>query len=259
MTGKFTSRQDETTDQARIEATDLTKEYGRITAVDDVSISIGRGEYHCLLGPNGSGKSTLLRLLLELTRPTSGSVSVPPVAIGCGFQQPNFYPGLTVRENIDVFASLVGADDWDWNQTVVDELRLNRALDRKAADLSGGYGRKLDLALALIKEPDFLFLDEPLGAMDDVSKARFLEFLGEYPGTIVVATHQVTQFAPYLDRVTVMHRGSVVFDDLIEEIDLTGYESLQQYYVDAVLAREGVDPEAPPPTEPPAEQRVDTE
>ena len=239
-------------DQQSIELTTLTKEYGRVTAVDDVTLEIGGGQYHCLLGPNGSGKSTLLRIILDLAKPTDGSVTVPPAVVGCGFQQPNFYPGLTVRENIDVFASLVGADDWDWNQTVVDELRLNRALDRKSGDLSGGYARKLDLALSLIKQPDFLLLDEPLGAMDDVSKARFLEFLGEYAGngnTIVVATHQVTRFEPYIDRVTVMHQGSVVFDDRYEDIDLSGYENLQQYYVEAVLAREGVDPSQPPPAE----------
>lgn len=235
-----------------IELDAVTKEYGRVTAVDDISLSIGGGDYHCLLGPNGSGKSTLMRLVLSLARPTEGTVTVPDEIISCGFQRPNFYPGLTVRENIDVFASLTGASDWDWNQTVVDELRLSRALDRKAGDLSGGFARKLDLALAFIKKPTFMLLDEPLGALDDVSKARFLEFVGDYAGdgnTVLVSTHQVTEFEPYIDRVTVMHQGEVVFDQQVADIDLGDRDSLQQYYVETVLAREGVSPENQPPVE----------
>lgn len=233
-----------------IELDGVTKEYGRVTALDDVSLSVGGGEYHCLLGPNGSGKSTLMRLVLSLAQPTTGTVTVPDAVVGCGFQQPNFYPGLSVRENIDVFASLTGADDWDWNQTVVDELRLSRALDRKAGDLSGGFARKLDLALAFMKKPEFMLLDEPLGALDDVSKVRFLEFVGDYAGdgnTVLVSTHQVTEFEPYIDRVTVMHQGNVVFDKPLDAIDLGRHDSLQQYYVEAILAREGVAPEEQPP------------
>ena len=224
---------------------DVTKSYGSVRAVDDVSLTVGNGQYHCLLGPNGSGKSTVIRLLLALTQPTSGTVTRPSTAVGCGFQQPNFYPDLTVRENIRVFAALVGADDWDWNRRVVEELRLERALDRTAGDLSGGFSRKLDLALALVKQPEVLLLDEPLGALDDVSKIRLLEFLSDYcdaGNTVLVATHRVTEFEPYVDRATVMHRGEVVFDSKTSDIDLGDHESLQRYYVDTLLEREGVEP-----------------
>lgn len=222
----------------------VTKSFGDVRAVDDLSLSFGGGQYHCLLGPNGAGKSTLMRLVLGLTRPDSGTISRPAAEIGCGFQQPNFYPGLSVRENIRVFAKLVGATDWEWNQTVVSELRLSRALDREAGDLSGGYSRRLDLALALLKEPAFLFLDEPLGALDDVSKERLLDFLGRYAGgdhTVVVSTHEVTQFESYVDRVTVLHQGDHVFDKHVDSIDLGPEESLQSHYVETVLAREGID------------------
>jgi ABC-2 type transport system ATP-binding protein len=221
----------------------VTRTYGDVTAIDDLSVGIGGGQYHCLLGPNGSGKSTLMRLILGLTRPTSGSIDRPDAQIGCGFQHPNFYPGLSVRENIHIFARIVGADDWDWNQTVVTELRLSRALDREAGDLSGGFARRLDLALALIKKPDFLLLDEPLGALDDVSQTRLLDFLGRYAGdgnTVLVSTHEITEFEPYVDRITVLHRGELVFDRRVDEIPLDGDESLQSYYVDTVLAREGI-------------------
>lgn len=228
-----------------IELQNVTREYGSVLALRNVSLSIGGGQYHCLLGPNGSGKSTLMRLVLGLTRPSSGTITVPDMVVGCGFQRPNFYPDLTVRENITVFAGLVGASDWEWNQTVVEELRLERALDRRAGDLSGGYGRKLDLGLALIKKPDILLLDEPLGALDDVSTARLLDFLERYVergNTVLVSTHRVTEFEPSLDRVTVLHEGEIVLDQLADEIPLGSTESLQSYYVDRVLEREGVDP-----------------
>jgi ABC-2 type transport system ATP-binding protein len=228
----------------------VRREYGSVVAVDGVDLRIGGGQFHCLLGPNGSGKSTLFRLILGLTQPTDGSIEVADVTVGCGFQQPNFYPELTARENITVFANLVGATDWGWNQSVVEELRLQRALDREAAALSGGFARKLDLALALIKKPDVLLLDEPLGALDDVSMGRLLEFLGEYAAagnTVVVSTHHASSFEPYLDRVTVMHRGSVAFDATLADLDL-GERSLQEYYVSEILDREGIDAEDVPDT-----------
>lgn len=159
---------------------DVRKTFGDVVALDGVSLSVDSGQYHCLLGPNGSGKSTLLRLVLDLARPDVGAITKPDAVFGCGFQRPNFYPDLSVRENIDVFRSMVGADDEEWNQTVADELRLNDELSREGSALSGGHARKLDLTLALIKQPEFLFLDEPLAALDDVSRTQLLEFLDGY-------------------------------------------------------------------------------
>ena len=220
----------------------LRKEYGDVPAVDGVSLTFGGNQFHCLIGPNGSGKTTLFRLLLGLTNPTDGTVSDPNGAVGCGFQEPNFYPGLSVRENIEVFASLVGAPDTGWRETLVSELRLGRALDRRAADLSGGFARKLDLALALLKRPDYLLLDEPLGALDDVSKNRLLDFLDRYAAdghTVVVSTHHISDFEPFVDRVTVMHEGTVIFDEERSAIALHGCDTLQEYYVEMLLDREG--------------------
>lgn len=219
----------------------VTKSFGSVVAVDDVSLSVASGTYHCLLGPNGSGKTTLLRLVLGLQRPDRGQIDVAAATVGCGFQQPNFYPGLTVRENIDVFAGLVGADNSEWTETVVEELRLTPALDRRAGSLSGGYARKLDLTLALVNRPDVLLLDEPLGALDDVSTTRLLSFLDAYVGdgnTILLSTHHVTAFEPYLDRVTLMHDGRVLVDQWIDALELGEHDSLQSFYVESILARE---------------------
>jgi ABC-2 type transport system ATP-binding protein len=171
-------------------------------------------------------------------------VSVPRERVGCGFQQPNFYPDLTVAENIDVFARMMGGVDDEWRETLVAELRLERALKRTAADLSGGFARKLDLALAMLDRPEYLLLDEPLGALDDVSKARLLEFLDSYTddgNTVLVSTHHVEEFEQYVDRVTVMHRGQVVEDGAAAELDLGDHETIQSYYVESVLERERAD------------------
>ena len=226
---------------ARLVLEAVTKRYGNVLAVEDVSLTVGDGEFHCLLGPNGSGKTTIFRLLLGLTRPTSGTVRREDAVVGCGFQAPNFYPGLTVSENLDVFGTLVGAADDDWRETLLDRLRLSRARGRRAGDLSGGFARKLDLALALLKRPDVLLLDEPLGALDDASKIRLLEFLSDYAASgnaVVVSTHHVGRFEPLLDRVTVMHDGEVVVDGPPSELDRGEGGSVQEAYLETVLARE---------------------
>jgi ABC-2 type transport system ATP-binding protein len=164
------------------------------------------------------------------------------VPVGCGFQEPNFYPTLTVRENIDVFASLVGGVADQWRETLLEELRLDRALERSAGDLSGGFARKLDLVLSLLKRPDYLFLDEPLGALDDVSKERLLAFLNAYTedgNAILVSTHHIDDFEQYVDRVSIMHDGDLVLDSARSAVDLGRYDTLQEYYVEMVLEREG--------------------
>ena len=223
-----------------IELDGVRKEYGDVVAVQDLTLSVGGGQFHCLIGPNGSGKTTVFRLLLGLARPTAGTLSVEGGTVGCGFQRPNFYPDLTVRENLQVFAGLVGSPSREWRETVVDELRLRRAMDRPAHDLSGGFARKLDLALALLKRPDYLLLDEPLAALDDVSKERLLDFLSSYAddATVLVSTHHVGDFEPHTDRLTVMHEGTVVLDARPEHIDLDGHASLQAYYVALVRQQE---------------------
>jgi ABC-2 type transport system ATP-binding protein len=216
----------------------VTKTYGDVVAVHDVSLSIEPGTYHCVLGPNGSGKSTLIRLALGLTRPDDGTVTTPDAVVGCGFEYPNFFDDLSVYENIDIFADLVGADD-DWNQTLSEELGLTPVLDRPAGDLSSGYARKLDLMLALMKKPDFLFLDEALDTLDDASEEQFLEFLGGYAGedrTVVVSTHYVPSFEPYLDRMTVMHDGDIARDESGDALDFEG--DLRSQYLNTVGERD---------------------
>jgi len=193
----------------------VSKSYGPLPVLEDVSLRFEAGSVHALLGPNGSGKTTLFRILLGLTSPTSGSVSVPDSRIGCGFQQPRFYEDLTVEENLQVFASLAGTES-DW----VDELRTRAGLDAHrdqiAGDLSDGLGKKLDFALAFVDRPDVSLLDEPFADVDDEAKPELLAFLDSYRSDdriVVITTHQLHAFEDLLDTLTVVVDGSVVFQD----------------------------------------------
>lgn len=224
-----------------IRLTDLRKTYDGTVALDDVDLTVEPGAMHCLVGPNGSGKSTVLRVILELTVPTGGSVSVPEATLGCGFQRPNYYPTLTVAENLDVFGALGDRADGEWRETVVDRLRLDAVLHRPGHELSGGFGKKLDLALALLKEPDFLLLDEPLNDLDDVSERQLLALLAEYRdagNAVLVSTHNLREFETEFDRLTVLYDGSVLLDADQAAVDLGEADSYHERYVQLVVERE---------------------
>lgn len=188
--------------------TDLTKTYGDATALDGVSVSWCEG-LHCLAGPNGSGKTTLLRVLAGLTRADSGSVTAPD-SLGVAFQTPNVYPDLTVAENLDVFGALADADD-DWRASLVDQLRLDPVVGRTASELSGGFRKKLDLALALLKRPDALLLDEPLADLDAATRRRLVATAVRYSDAhpVVASTHHLDAFSEDYATLTVVVDGRV--------------------------------------------------
>jgi ABC-2 type transport system ATP-binding protein len=191
-----------------LEARNLRKTYDGTTALDGVSLEFGDG-LHCVAGPNGSGKTTLMRLLAGLTRPDAGSVSAPD-SLGYAFQVPNVYPELTVRENLDVFASPTGASA-SWRETLVSRLRLGPERDRAASDLSGGFRKKLDLALALLKRPDALVLDEPLADLDPATRRRLVAVATEYADNhcVVACTHNLAAFRDEYETLTVLVDGRV--------------------------------------------------
>lgn len=192
----------------------VTKTYGDVTAVRDVDLRIVPGEVHAVVGPNGSGKSTLFALVLGLARPTTGTISRPDERIGCGFQAPSVYPGLSVDENLRVFAAMGDAGE-AWVETVRAGLGLDAVRSRVASELSGGYHQLLDLALAFVRRPQFVVLDEPLNNLDEAATGRVLAFVDDYrtdERTVVVSTHRADAFADAVDRLTVMDDGEIVFD-----------------------------------------------
>jgi len=217
-----------------IELEDVEKAYGSVRALRGVSLTFEPGGVHAVIGPNGSGKTTLFRILLGLTNPSSGTVSMPDATLGCGFQQPQFYPGLTVGENIRTFGSLAGAEG-AWVDTVTERCGLKRLEHRIAGNLSDGLAKKLDFALALIHEPDVIVLDEPFADIDEESKPALLAFLDTYvteERLLLLTTHQLSLFRDVLDTMTVLSRGEVVFDERVADIDDPDERGLTELYVD---------------------------
>jgi len=219
-----------------VELEGVRKAYGSVRALEGVSVRFDPGAVHAVIGPNGSGKTTLFRILLGLTSASSGTVSVPEATLGCGFQQPQFYPGLTVGENLRTFGSFAGAED-AWVEDLIERCGLARLEDRLAGDLSDGLAKKLDFALAFIDRPDVIVLDEPFADVDDESKPRLLAFLEEYATEdrlLLVSSHQLPLFREVLDAVTVLHRGEVVLDERLADIDGLEERELTEIYVDLV-------------------------
>lgn len=217
-----------------IEFEGVEKRYGDVIALDGVDLSIEPGRCHCLLGPNGSGKTTLLHLLLGLTRATDGTITQSAETVGCSFQEPTFFPDLTVMENVDVFASMAPPPSEEWRERLLDVLELSTVGKRSAGALSGGWQKKLDLALALLKRPTVAILDEPLDDLDAPSKRRLCEFLAEYPDEdhgLLIATHHVQDFGDLLDHLTVIEDGRVRYDGQIE-----GGRAAHDRYLDLIDA-----------------------
>lgn len=210
----------------------VTKRYGPVLALEGISLEIYPGTFHVLAGPNGAGKSTLLSVLAGLERPTSGTVDRTTDDVGCGFQQPRFYPDLTPRENLEVFRQFAKEPPpVAWIETLLSELRLEAGAHRRGRELSGGFQSKLDLALSLVGQPQVVLLDEPLSDIDAHSANAIVDVLDSYrrdrdDRTVVVSTHAIETFAPVVDRLTVVVDGEIRFDGTPEGDVLGQYRSL---------------------------------
>jgi ABC-2 type transport system ATP-binding protein len=216
-----------------IRATDITKTYDGATALDGVSVDFDEG-LHCIAGPNGSGKTTLMRVLAGLTRPDAGTLDCPG-SLGYAFQAPNVYPNLTVRENLDVFQSLTGGDG-EWRDELVDRLRLTPELDREARNLSGGFRKKLDLALALLKEPAVLVLDEPLADLDPATRRRLVVVATEYAEDhcVLACTHNLSAFDDAAETLTVLVDGEVHFRESRQELEAGPADTYRDLLTDII-------------------------
>ncbi|MFJ9314109.1 ABC transporter ATP-binding protein [Pimelobacter simplex] len=206
-----------------IQVTGLTKRYGELTAVDDVTLSVGEGEFVGVLGPNGAGKTTLLEMVEGLRRPDGGQVEVLGEAvwprnprlqprIGVQLQASSFFERLTAREQIRTFASLYGvggaiADEW------LERVGLTDKADARVEDLSGGQAQRLSIACALVHDPELVFLDEPTSALDPQARRNLwdlLSSLNDTGRTVVLTTHYMDEAEVLCDRVAVMDHGRIL-------------------------------------------------
>ncbi|MBR5429770.1 MAG: ABC transporter ATP-binding protein [Firmicutes bacterium] len=231
-----------------IETRRLTKQYGTRTAVDGLDLQIASGELFSLLGVNGAGKTTTIRMLSCLSAPTSGEAFVGGFSctaqpeqvkriIGVSPQDTAVADNLTVRENLEFMTSLYDCGREQARERVermLDDLRLREVERQRARTLSGGWKRRLSIAMALISQPQVLFLDEPTLGLDVLARRELWRIIEQLKGsmTIVLTTHYMEEAEQLSDRIAVMVSGRIAACGTLAELkQLSGAEDLESAFV----------------------------
>lgn len=234
----------------------LRKEYRDVVALEGLDLTVTRGELFSLLGVNGAGKSTTIRMLCGLTTPTGGnawlkgkSILTDRAAIksiiALSPQETAVAPGLTVRENLALMAGLHGFSREKCAHRVEEMLAqsdLTGIAGKKAGRLSGGWQRRLSIAMALISEPEILFLDEPTLGLDVLARRELWDTIRALKGTItiILTTHYMEEAEALSDRVGILKDGRLLGCDTPENIKkVTGTDSFEQAFVQIVRGAEG--------------------
>lgn len=231
-----------------IVTTNLSKKYGDFTAVNGISFSIKQGELFSLLGLNGAGKTTTIKMLTCLTKPTSGNAylqghSVIDKAqdikqiINVSPQETAIAPNLTVKENLELIRSIYSVNS---NQNVcsIKEmsalLGLESVLNKKAKILSGGMQRRLSIAMALISNPQILFLDEPTLGLDVIARRELWSAIKALKGkiTILLTTHYLEEAEALSDKVGIMNNGNLIAIGSVDELVMqTNTKNLEEAFI----------------------------
>lgn len=221
-------------DNYAISVRGLTKRFGSFTAVDHISFDVGRGEIFGFLGANGAGKTTAMRMLCGLSRPTAGTGTVAGCdintqsemikrRIGYMSQKFSLYEGLTVTGNLRLFATIYGMSDRairEQSNRVFSLLDMDNMRDTLVKDIPVGWKQKLAFASATIHRPDIVFLDEPTGGVDPVTRRKFWELIYRVSSegmTVFVTTHYLDE-AEYCNRVSIMVDGRITALDTPEAL-----------------------------------------
>ena len=236
---------------AEIEIRHLTKQYKDVTAVDDLCLSVERGELFGLLGVNGAGKTTTIKMLSTLTVPTSGDALIDGHSIlndrqrikeliAISPQETAVAENLTVAENLRMMAGVYGMEKTAAQERIDSLLRsfsLEKVRDKKAKKLSGGYKRRLSIAMAMIHSPQVLFLDEPTLGLDVVAREELWDTVKAIKGdlTIILTTHYLEEAQEMCDRLAVMKDGKLLTVGTCDEIiALTGERDFEKAFVSLV-------------------------
>ena len=229
----------------------LRKTYKDVVAVDNLSLTVQQGELFSLLGVNGAGKTTTIKMLSCLTQPTSGdallnghSIRTDCAAvksiIAVSPQGTAVAPGLSVAENLELMCGVHGFSKEKRAvkmQEITDLLSLAPVLKRKAGKLSGGWQRRVSIAMALISEPQILFLDEPTIGLDVIARHDLWEVIRSLKGkiTIILTTHYMEEAEALSDRIGIMKSGSLLAVGTVEELNrMAGTKDFETAFVSIV-------------------------
>jgi ABC-2 type transport system ATP-binding protein len=200
----------------------LTRRFGERTAVDDVSFAVESGESVAIVGPNGAGKTTLLSMIAGVQDPDAGSLETPPGGVGWVPQRAAVYGKLTVRENLELFATFEEvADRVASVDRTLERIGLADRADDRAEGLSGGMRQRVSIGIGLIADPPVLLLDEPTAALDPLQRDRLWKLLNGLAAdgiAIVYSSHSASEVQNHADRVLVMDGGELVYDGKPSEI-----------------------------------------
>ena len=229
-----------------IETENLTKRYKEKTAVNGISLRINRGELFALLGTNGAGKTTAIKMLSTLILPTEGKIKINGLDIACDRQrikeivnvspqETAIAPNLSVKENLDFMAGVYKIPN---KQEKISELirmfKLDEVLKQKAKTLSGGWQRKVSIAISLINDPEILFLDEPTLGLDVIARKELWAVIENLKGkiTVILTTHYMEEAESLSDRIGIMAKGRLIAAGSAKELtEQTGEENFEDAFV----------------------------
>lgn len=234
-----------------IQIKDLCKKYGQIIAVDNLTLEIRQGEIFSLLGINGAGKTTLIKMLSCITKPTSGDAIILGSSvtnssekikeyIGVSPQQSAIAPSLTVNENLMLIAGIHGYSKEEQKKKVKEmseRFGLQEIMDRRASQLSGGWQRRLSIAMALINDPKILFLDEPTLGLDVIARSELWSVIRSLKGrsTVILTTHYMEEAEALSDRIGIMKNGKLLTTGTADDMKArTGTDKFEDAFVELV-------------------------
>lgn len=234
-----------------IKIINLTKKYKDVTAVNNINLEIKSGELFALLGVNGAGKTTLIKILSCLSKPTSGeaflggfSVVSNPInvkhIIAISPQETAIAPNLTIKENMEFICEIYNFTKEQTKEKIFDissKLSLTNVLNKKVNKLSGGYQRRVSIALGLISNPSILFLDEPTLGLDVISRQELWDIINKLKGkiTIVLTTHYLAEAENLADRIGIMNNGNLLFvGNKKQMMELTNVNTFEEAFISIV-------------------------
>lgn len=234
-----------------IKISNLCKNYKNKKALDNVCLEVESGETFGLLGVNGAGKTTLIKILCGLTRKTSGDVIVQGFnldkdieeikkIIDISPQETSVANNLTVMENLSFFANIYDNNDTESIDEIIKTFGLSEVLEQRAKTLSGGYKRRLSIAIALISKPKILFLDEPTLGLDVFARRELWNIIEKLQKniTIVITSHYLEEIENLCDRVAVLSRGKLLKVGTISHLkEETGTDNFEDAFIRLVEAQ----------------------